>query len=213
MPANTEPKPLELPVLGLKTARVLFEPAAMISVIASARKTTISNAPSATPASVEIRMPRYTSSQTPMPASAAKGAHNQVGVEHETPRHEKADRRVQRAGVVGVEAPRRRKVPSQLPDADRDHEARDQRQHHCQGRRATGISDGKDDRERDGGRWSHVRDRLEQDRSQADCVTLQAGHGACRTLGAHRFPPPLKWFGDKHLPEPASSTPPAEPVL
>ena len=58
MPAKTDPRPLELPVLGLKTLSVLFDPAAMISVMASARKTTISKAPSATPASVEMRIPR-----------------------------------------------------------------------------------------------------------------------------------------------------------
>jgi hypothetical protein len=57
MPANTDPSPCEFPVLGLKTLSVLFEPAAMIRVIASARKTTISNAPMITPASVEIRTP------------------------------------------------------------------------------------------------------------------------------------------------------------
>jgi len=58
MPAKTEPQPLEFPVLGLNTLSVLFEPALMISVIARARNTTISNAPSTTPASVEIRTPR-----------------------------------------------------------------------------------------------------------------------------------------------------------
>ena len=58
MPANTEPQPCALPVVGLKTLRVLLEPAAMISVIARARNTTISNPPRITPASVEIRMPR-----------------------------------------------------------------------------------------------------------------------------------------------------------
>ena len=58
IPANSDPSPCVLPVLGLKTLSVFLEPAATINVMASARKTTISNAPIATPASVEMRIPR-----------------------------------------------------------------------------------------------------------------------------------------------------------
>ena len=58
MPVNTEPNPFVLPVFGAKTDRVLLPPASTISVSASARKTTISKAPRATPASVESLIPR-----------------------------------------------------------------------------------------------------------------------------------------------------------
>ena len=109
--------------------------------------------------------------------------------EHETPRHEEADRGVEGACVVGVQAAGRRQVPSQLTDADRDEKAGDQRKDDGQRRRAAGVGDREDDGERDRRRRSHMRDRLEQDWRQADRVALQPGHGTCRTLGAHRFPP------------------------
>src|ERR1700731_2310357 len=79
IPGNTEPQLFKLPVFGPKTESVLLPPAATTSVTASARNTTISKVPSATPVRVERRMPRYVRNQTIRPAPAAKGAQSQVG--------------------------------------------------------------------------------------------------------------------------------------
>ena len=94
-----------------------------------------------------------------------------------SPRHQEAHRGVDAPGRVGVEAACRREVLGQLSDRDGHEQTSDQRQDDRERKRAAREPSAGDDRERNGGRRRHVGDRLEQDLSQPDGLTSEAGGG------------------------------------
>jgi hypothetical protein len=81
-------------------------------------------------------------------------------------------------------------VASELPDADRYRQARDQRQDHRQGRGSTRIADCKDDRECDRRCGSHVGDGLKENLWETYRVSLKARVSRL-SRGSHESLPPL----------------------